>query len=243
MRFDLSDPTFQGILIAFIGGLLVVLFVYMLKLLRKSGSEIFSRLKRGKKEKTGLENYRKTLEDKTLRISHPWMKEDQTLADILVPINFETKKETKREELEVFLGREFNKNKALRLLILGKPGSGKTIAMRVIARSLWTLDEKIRPVPVLMSFSDIKGIKDNEELEKKIIENLIYYQFEQGKKDDTTAKQFVEENLDKGKLFLLFDGYDELDKSARESAAKKRGRCVHENGGGAFKRSNGCLSI
>lgn len=49
MRFDLSDPTFQGILIAFIGGLLVVLFVYMLKLLRKSGSEIFSRLKRGKR--------------------------------------------------------------------------------------------------------------------------------------------------------------------------------------------------
>jgi hypothetical protein len=66
MRFDLSDPTFQGILIAFIGGLLVVLFVFLVRLLRKSGSEIFSRLKRGKREKTGLENYRKTLEDKTL---------------------------------------------------------------------------------------------------------------------------------------------------------------------------------
>ncbi len=220
MNIDLNNPLIQGIIASLIASFIFAFIVILVKRLRKKGYKIFDTLRRGTKEKTGLESYRKNLEEKILRISHPWMKEGQTLADILVPINFETKKETKREELEVYLAREFNRDKALRLLILGKPGSGKTIAMRVIARSLWTLDEEIQPVPVIMSFSDIKGITDRQGLEKKIIEKLVYYQFEQGKKDDTTAKQFVEKNLDKGKLFLLFDGYDELDKSARETATK-----------------------
>jgi len=220
MKIDLSDPLTLGIIASLIAGVILAFFGYLLNRLRKRGIGMFELFRRRSKEKTGVETYRQTLEDRTLCISHPWMKEEQTLTDILVPINFQTKKATQREELEVYLAREFKKNRALRLLLLGKPGSGKTIAMRVIARTLWAFNEENPVVPVLMNFSDIKGITGKERLEKKIIETLIYYQFEQGKKDDTTAKKFVEENLYEGKLFLLFDGYDELDKSARGDAAK-----------------------
>lgn len=220
MKIDLSDPLTLGIIASLIAGVILAFFGYLLKRFGISGLRIFALSRRRKKEKTGLETYRQTLEDRTLRISHPWMKEEQTLTDILVPINFQTKKATQREELEIYLAREFKKNRALRLLLLGKPGSGKTIAMRVIARTLWAFNEENPVVPVLMNFSDIKGITDKQGLEKKIIEKLVYYQFEQGKKDDNTAKKFVEENLYEGKLFLLFDGYDELDKSARQDVAR-----------------------
>jgi predicted NACHT family NTPase len=187
MKIDLSDPLsvlFLSISASLIAAAIFAFFAYLVKRLRKRGFGMFELSRRRKKEKTGLETYRQTLEDRTLRISHPWMKEEQTLTDILVPINFQTKKVTQREELEIYLAREFKKNRALRLLLLGKPGSGKTIAMRVIARTLWAFNEETPVIPLLMNFSDIKGITDKEGLEKKIIEKLIYCQFEQGRKDD-----------------------------------------------------------
>jgi hypothetical protein len=226
MKIDLSDPLavlILGVIASLIAAVIFVFIKYVLKNAIKPGVimlELFELLWQRTKEKTGLETYRQTLEERTLRISHPWMKEKQTLTNILVPINFETQNATQREELEVYLAQEFKKNRALRLLILGKPGSGKTIAMRVIARSLWTFNEEIPEVPILMNFSDIKGITDHEGLKKKIIETLKVYQFGHGKKSEDTAEKFVEDNLYNGKLFLLFDGYDELDKSSRKSAAK-----------------------
>jgi Cdc6-like AAA superfamily ATPase len=79
------------------------------------------------------------------------MKEDQYLTDILVPIYFEVNKMSQREELETYLAREYKKNPSPRLVITGKPGSGKTIAMRVMARSLGAMDPESRPVPVAIS--------------------------------------------------------------------------------------------
>lgn len=220
MQIDFNNPYIQGILIAFIAALLAAFFVYLLKLIKKSGSQLFSKFQQRKKEETGLEIYRCTLEEKTLRISHPWMKEDQTLNGILVPINFEMRGVTEREELEIYVKSLFRKKSAPRLLILGKPGSGKTIAMRVIARTMWSIDEKIRLVPVILNFSDIKNVTNKKELEQKIIEKLEYYQFEKGKKDDKAADKFIEENLYSGNIILLFDGYDEIEKSARGSVAE-----------------------
>ena len=110
------------------------------------------------------------------------MKEDQTLNDILVPINFEMHRVTETEELETYIKSLFKEKSAPRLLILGKPGSGKTIAMRVIARTIWAIDENIKLVPVILNFSDIKNIINKKDLESKIIEKLQYYQFEKGKK-------------------------------------------------------------
>jgi predicted NACHT family NTPase len=220
MNIDLNDPFVQGVIASLVAAVIFALFVLFLKKLAKSSLGLVDFFRRGVKEKTGLDTYRKTLEEKTLRISHPWMKEDQFLTDILVPIYFEVQQMSRREELETFLAREYKKNPRLRLVITGKPGSGKTIAMRVIARATRTFDTDSQPVPVSMTFSDIKGISDPDRLEHIIIEKLKYYQFEKGDKKNNTAERFVEENLYTGKLFLLFDGFDELDKANRETAAK-----------------------
>lgn len=220
MQIDFNNPFIQGILIAFLAALLAAFFIYLIKLVRKSGSQLFSKFRQRKKQETGLEIYQRTLEEKTLRISHPWMKEDQTLNDILVPINFEMRGVTEREELETYIKRLFKEKIAPRLLILGKPGSGKTIAMRVIAKTTWSIDEKINLVPVILNFSDIKNVNTKDDLEKKIIEKLEYYQFEKGKKDDKAADKFVEENLYIGNIILLLDGYDEIEKSARKSVSE-----------------------
>ena len=221
MKFNLSDPNFMSLLIGVVGGIIGAYIIFLLVRSWKASKHFAGFFLRKIKEKTGLDYYREDLEAKTLGISHPWMKEEQNLTDVLVPINFETGKATEREQLEVYLSRLYKKNPSLRLLITGKPGSGKTIAMRVIARTSWTLlDEGTAPVPVLMSFTDIKGIQDGDGLEKKIVEKLRFHQFQQGKKNDNTAETFVKQNLDTGRLFLLFDGYDELEKTARQSAAK-----------------------
>ena len=48
---------------------------------------------------------------------------------------------------------------------------------------------------------------------------MKYYQFEQDKNNIKSADEFINENLynDDGRIVLLFDGYDELEKSARKS--------------------------
>lgn len=220
MNINWNDPYVIGVIGSIIGAIIFAAFGFFFKRMAKSGVGLFRLVRQGMKEKTGLDIYLNTLEEHTLLITHPWMKEEQKLTNILVPIFFETDKMSKREELEPFLARMYKQNPALRLVITGKPGSGKTIAMRVIARSLRFLNTENQPVPVLMTFSDIKGFNDPEKLERLIIEKLKFYQFHQGKNDDSTVERFVKDNLYTGKLFLLFDGYDELDKSDRETAAK-----------------------
>ena len=112
---------------AIVTGLVVAVLVAIGRIIYKGGIESGKRFAgfflRKIKEKTGLDYYREDLEAKTLSISHPWMKEEQTLTDVLVPINFETGKITGREQLEVYLSQMYKKNRSLRLLIMGKPGS------------------------------------------------------------------------------------------------------------------------
>ncbi|MCX6583008.1 MAG: NACHT domain-containing protein [Candidatus Aminicenantes bacterium] len=208
-----------GIFSSVIGTLIYARFGLFLKILRKIGLGSCGCLQRWSKVKTGLDTYLKNLADKILCIPHPLIKEGQYLTDILVPIYFKVNHMAQREELETYLAREYRKNPALRLVITGKPGSGKTIAMRVMARALSSFDTETHPVPILLAFTDIKGLDDSLRLEQTIIEKLKFFQFEQGEKNNI-AERFVKENLYTGKLFLLFDGFDELDKANRETAAK-----------------------
>ena len=100
MNIDLNNPFVQGVIASLVAAVIFALFVLFLKKLAKSGLGLLDFFRRGVKEKTGLDTYRKTLEEKTLRISHPWMKQDQLLTDILVPIYCEVNQMSRREELE-----------------------------------------------------------------------------------------------------------------------------------------------
>ena len=103
MKFDWSDPNFMSLLIGVVGAIIGAYLNFLLTRFWKSGKSFAGFFLRKIKEKTGLDYYREDLEAKTLGISHPWMKEEQTLTDVLVPINFETGKTTGREQLEVYL--------------------------------------------------------------------------------------------------------------------------------------------
>lgn len=139
---------------------------------------------------------------------------------VLVPVNFETDGGSRREELELHFKRLIRADRSARLLILGKPGSGKTVAMWLLARIAWTLDFETPLVPVLLTFFDIKEVRDKEMLEVKIVEKLEYFQFAQGQRDNTNAKEFAAQNLYSGNMLLLFDGFDELEKSTRETISR-----------------------
>ena len=85
--------------------------------------------------------------------------------------------EDRRTEIRSFLGCRFKSNVVPRIVIIGAPGSGKSIALGDIARYLPTLDRTKPIVPVLLTFSDLKGTSDKEGLEGVIATKLQRDQF------------------------------------------------------------------
>ena len=176
-----------------------------------------------------IKKYKEIFTKNNLSVYHPWMKDEQNFKDLLVPIDFTVGDKTKREDLDIYITNLFRRQESPRLLIQGGPGSGKTIAMKVIAEKVFSIVRKKELIPVLITFSDLKNmLRDNKSLEQLIVERLEFYKFGQNKKSvrklnnqtkNTIAQKFVEDNLYTGKIVLLFDGYDEVEKTARETTS------------------------
>ncbi|MDY7005222.1 MAG: NACHT domain-containing protein [Cyanobacteriota bacterium] len=97
-----------------------------------------------------------------------------------------------------------------RLTIKGQPGAGKTLLLKYIVLS-WAR-EKLNSssneyVPILLELYRLNEIEisalNMEVLKQKLVEAL-------DRDDFPKANSFVEQSLEKGKLFLLFDGLDEV---------------------------------
>ncbi|RQH43129.1 NACHT domain-containing protein [Okeania hirsuta] len=97
-----------------------------------------------------------------------------------------------------------------RLAIKGQPGAGKTLLLKYLVLS-WAR-EKLKTssneyVPILLELYPLNEIEISalniELLKQKLVEAL-------DRDDFPKANSFVERNLEKGKLFLLFDGLDEV---------------------------------
>lgn len=215
MNFDFANPFIESVAAALAGALLIWAFTRFLKFIFWPLSLFISK----KRLSTRLERYKKHLLDKILDLKHPWMKEKQTLAEVLVSINFVSDSGREHERLEIFLARTLRKNPSSRILILGDPGSGKSIAMRVIAKSIWSIELEQSLVPILLTFTDIRKVDSEEAFEQVIVDKLKYYQFDKGKKKTNLANAFLRNNLDSGKILILIDGYDELDKAIRTNLA------------------------
>ncbi|MFT4925571.1 MAG: hypothetical protein ACI8WB_001664 [Phenylobacterium sp.] len=215
---DFTNPEIQLIVAGIFSLLTTLIAAWILSSFTRKRGFFTSLLGRARQE-TGLESYQQTLNEELLKISHPWMKENQSLQDILVSVNFVKAGSTSKEELGLYLRRAFKAQQTPRIMIVGKPGSGKSVAMRMIAKAVWSVKEDNQLVPVLLTFSDLKTLRNGEDLEAKIVEKLKYHQFEQGKRNKLDAQNFVDQHLESGKFVLLFDGYDELDKTTRETTA------------------------
>ncbi len=172
-----------------------------------------------------LEKYKNTLEQETIRIAHSWKLEGQSLKDIFVQLSVHYANEPgKRVPLNEVLFNHFeNKNinnpHPKRLILIGDAGSGKSVGMGYIARTIWKVPRKNLLVPILLTFSDAKQVKNENDLETILIKSLEKYQFENGKKGKR-AEQFVKENLYAGNILIILDGLDELEKGIRFEVCK-----------------------
>ena len=123
-------------------------------------------------------------------------------------------KQRKRLPLKEYIGQAIQKNEKIRIALLGDAGSGKSVAMGLIAREVWDVPREQILVPILLTFSDIKMVRDSEAFEKIIVRNLEKHQFEHGKRTKN-AEEYVHTELYDGNLLLLLDGFDELNKNTR----------------------------
>lgn len=97
-----------------------------------------------------------------------------------------------------------------RLMIVGAPGSGKTMLMRHIALTYvreGLHDFHDQPIPIMLELHRLSD--PNKTLETHLTEAL-------GRHDFPNAKGFVKAGLKRGMLMLLFDGLDEVNQEARE---------------------------
>lgn len=107
---------------------------------------------------------------------------------------------------------------ALRMLILGHPGSGKTTLMKWIALQCLKTGENVffsLFTPVFISLKDLGRDPDNT-FRKKNIVNLVIDHLE---KENISAASFLDEQMKANRLLFLLDGLDEIgDEKIRREA-------------------------
>lgn len=114
-----------------------------------------------------------------------------------------------------------------RLAIKGQPGAGKTLLLKYLVLS-WAR-EKLNSssneyVPILLELYYLNHIEQSpvniEVLKQELVKALNRDNFPK-------ATSFVERNLDKGKLFLLFDGLDEVKSLIRPQVVQAINDLLH----------------
>ena len=125
-----------------------------------------------------LRAYQQKLAEATLIIRHSWKLDGQNFSQLIVPVHFETVKTGTRKSIDIFLNTEFGTNQCPRFILIGEPGSGKSVAIASIARKIWYVDRIKMLVPILLTFSEIKTVRCDEDLENVVINSLQKYYFD-----------------------------------------------------------------
>ncbi|MBP6828912.1 MAG: NACHT domain-containing protein, partial [Saprospiraceae bacterium] len=216
-KFDLGQPDFWGAMFSWV--LIGILAFIGLRIYKGTLSGFFFLQRRVVLIPRALRAYQRKLEEATLTIRHSWKLEGQDFRQLLVPVNFETAGSGIRMGIGTFLAQHFGPGLCPRFVLTGEPGSGKSVAMGSIARQVWFLVRNPALVPVLLTFSDIKHVRTQEEMEEAVVKSLQKYQFEKGKRT-RRACHYAQTKFYSGDILVLLDGFDELEKSARQQTAR-----------------------
>lgn len=215
----------EKLLLTVVSSLVVATLTWLRKSIAGGVQGLFARLWNRSPYRPELARYRERLEKDTLRIRHAWMKEEQTLSDILVPVSVESDPQAGGvESLAAVLARHFGPGEVTHLVLTGGPGSGKSVALRLAARQLWTqpsFDEETPRIPVLITFSEYRNA--GYQLAAAVADSLRARGFHPPKGPDqgAMAKEFTAEFLRNGRLLVLIDALDELASADRVTAIQR----------------------
>lgn len=215
----------EKLLLAVVSSLVVATLTWLRKSIAGGLQGLFARLWNRSPYRAELARYRERLEKDTLRIRHAWMKEEQTLSDILVPVSVESDPQAGGvESLAAVLARHFGPGEVKHLVLTGGPGSGKSVALRLAARQLWTqpsFDEETHRIPVLITFSEYRN--SGYQLAAAVSDSLRARGLHPAKGPDqgALAKEFTTQFLRNGRLLVLIDALDELASADRVTAIQR----------------------
>jgi len=184
-----------------------------------------------------LNNHLRIVKNWSEEITFKDLKASKRISDIFIPldlyvyprrIKFEIEEDIKKIPLLDVIGKEKN-----HLAILGQPGAGKTTSMKYICQSIF-FDENFYKskfnYPLLIKlreFNQPLKSKDNTGIIIEYLFNVLGLKIKNTKEENISAEQLnrakknlVYEILEKSKVILIIDGFDELSFKSHKEIVK-----------------------
>lgn len=204
------------------GALVTIFFGVLVFVFRKAIPRSFIFLRRSLADSgnvpAGLFEYRQRLNTNLASLKHSWMKEDQTLKDIWVPVSVVAEGGMIDELSSVVRKRISESKPAARIVITGKPGAGKSVALQTVALDSWNYFAQIEQskIPVIITFKEYRLANWN--LATAIEAALNQYGYNEAR-SGRPCSEFVRDMISIGRFLVLLDALDELGSDDRTDAA------------------------
>lgn len=182
-----------------------------------------------------MNNHIRTVKNWSNEITFKDLKSSKQISEIFIPldlyvyprrIRFEKEEKIDKIPLLDVIGKERN-----HLTILGQPGAGKTTSMKFICQSIFFDEEFYKSqfkYPLLIKLREFNSPLKNKDSAGIIIEhlfNLLGLKIEttnpiSTSQSNRTKKNLVYEVLEKSKILLIIDGFDELNFKSHKKVIK-----------------------